>query len=535
MVTHEVRRRNHPIVFNHDHLDATQSRVLTSNPSKPDQAPAQLSRTQAKLQMIFQSSRRFLFAIIVFILVAVCASAAAAQTVDFTDGESDPVKLFERAQNAHAKGDLERALALYEEAIKLRPEFPEAEYQRGVALLGLKRPAEAEIALRRAIELRKDWSLPYSSLGNLLSRSEKDKGAEPLLRRALQLGAKDFTTLDSLSAVRWRAGDKPEALAFAQRATEDEGAPASAWTWRGIVERANRNTTAAAASLEHALQMEPKNVAALRERAEVRVEVAEYDRAIEDLKAALVIVPGDKEISLRLASVYELAGNKNEAQHIYEAFPPALDPRLAQMPGVLNVKGTAEDIAAANDDDPKVAQPALEKLITANPKNAGLFARLGEVTRRTDPQKSAESYRRANEIDPRNPKYATGYAAALVQARRFAEAIKILRQVVASAPNEYAAHANLALALYELKDFPNALPEYEWLAAARPKGPATYFFIATAHDNLGEYEQALAAYEKFMSLADPTVNKLELEKVNLRLPRLRDQIKRGQGVKKKKG
>ena len=482
--------------------------------------------------MIFQSSRRFPFAIIVFILVAVCASAAAAQTVDFTDGESDPVKLFERAQNAHAKGDLERALALYEEAIKLRPEFPEAEYQRGVALLGLKRPAEAEIALRRAIELRKDWSLPYSSLGNLLSRSEKDKEAEPLLRRALQLGAKDFTTLDSLSAVRWRAGDKPEALAFAQRATEDEGTPASAWTWRGSVERASGNTTAAAASLEHALQMEPQNVAALRERAEVRVEVAEYDRAIEDLRAALVIIPGNKETSLRLASVYELAGNKNEAQHIYEAFPPALDPRSDQMPGV---KGTAEDVVAANDDDPKVAQPALEKLIAANPKNAGLFARLGEVTRRTDPQKSAESYRRANEIDPRNPKYPTGYAAALVQARRFAEAVKILRQVIASAPNEYAAHANLALALYELKDFPKALPEYEWLAAARPEGAATYFFIATAHDNLGEYQQALEAYEKFMSLADPTGNKLEIEKVNLRLPRLRDQIKRGQGVKKKKG
>src|SRR5712692_7840522 len=178
--------------------------------------------------MIFQSSRSFLLAIVVFILVAVCASAAAAQTVDFTDGESDPVTLFERAQNAHAKGDLSRALALYEEAIKLRPEFPEAEYQRGVALVGLKRPGEAEIAFRRAINLRKDWSLPYSALGTLLSRAEKNKEAEPALRRAMQLGATDFTTLDSLSAVRLRAGDKQEALVLAQRAIEDENAPASA-------------------------------------------------------------------------------------------------------------------------------------------------------------------------------------------------------------------------------------------------------------------------------------------------------------------
>ena len=484
--------------------------------------------------MIFQSSRRFLFAIIVFALVAVSAATAAAQTVDFTDGESDPVKLFERAQNAHVKGDLQRALALYEEAIKLRPEFPEAEYQRGVALIALKRPAEAETAFRRATELRKDWALPYSSLGNLLSRSERDKEAESLLRRALQLGAKDFTTLDSLSTVRWRAGDKPEALALAQRATEDEGAPPSAWVWRGIVERANGKTKAAAASLDQALQMEPKNVAALRERAEGRVAAAEYDQAIDDLKAALVIVPGEREISLRLAGIYELAGKKDEAQRIYEALGQASDPAIPQLPGVLNVRGSAEDIAAANADDPKLAQPALERLIATNPKNAGLFARLGEVTRRLDPRKSAESFRRANEIDPHNPRYATGYAAALVQARRFGEAVTILRQVIARAPNEYPAHANLALALFELKDFPRALPEYEWLAVARPEIAATYFFIAIAHDNLEEYPQALGAYEKFMSLADPGINKLEIEKVNLRLPKLRDQISRGQGVKKKK-
>ena len=85
-----------------------------------------------------------------------------------------------------------------------------------------------------------------------------------------------------------------------------------------------------------------------------------------------------------------------------------------------------------------------------------------------------------------------------------------------------------------MKRFAEALPEYEWLAASRPENAATYFFMATAHDNLGQYEQALDAYQKFLSRADPTNNKLDIEKVNLRLPRLRDQISRGQGVKRRK-
>jgi len=541
MLTQALGARNHHIAINRTRFGRN-AKTRANIETQQTRASAGSNRfgTQAKLQMLFPpSSRRLLFAIIAFILVSVCASAASAQTIDVTDGETDPIKLFERGQNAHAKGDLSRALALYEEAIKLRPEFPEAEYQRGVALVALKRPNEAEIAFRRAIELRKNWSPPYSALGSLLSRSEKDKEAESLLRRALQLGATDFTTLDSLSTVRWRAGDKLEALSFAQRATEDEGAPASAWTWRGIVERGSGDIAAALASLEHALKIEPNYIEALRERAEVRIERADYEQAIADLKTALSIKPRDREISLRLAKVYQLTNRPDEMRRVYESigyevYGPGVSP-TPQANGVVSVIGTPEDIAAANENDPKVAQPALERLIAANPTNAALFDRLGEVTRRSDPQKSAESYRRANEIDPKNPKYAIGYAAALVQARHFAEAEPILRRVIAGAPNEYSAHSNLALALFESKRFAEALPELEWQAGARPEIAATYFFIAIAHDNLQEYQQALAAYEKFLSLADPTNSKLEIEKVNLRLPKLRDQIKRGQGVKKKKG
>jgi tetratricopeptide (TPR) repeat protein len=469
------------------------------------------------------------------LLVVLCFQIVPAQTDDPIDGEADPVKLFERGQNAHAKGDIARALALYEGALKLRPEFPEAEYQRGVALVALDRSAEAEKAFTRAVDLRKDWGLPFSALGNLLARASRDKEAEPVLRRAMQLGARDAITLGSLSAVRARAGDKNEALTLAQAATEDSNASASTWAWRGAMERASGKKEAALVSLGQSLQIDPNYLDALKERAELYLGGGDYPAAIKDLQAALSIKAGDKELSLRLAHAFELMNKPEEAQRIYESIGEARS--AAQTPsenvGAINVIGAPEDIAAANSDDPKIAQPALDRLIRANPKRAKLFARLGEVTRRADPEKSAEAYRRANEIDPVNPKYATGYAAALVQLRRFAQAEVVLRRVIAAAPGEYTAHANLALALYELKRYAEALPEYEWLARSRPEIAATYFFMATAHDNLGEYKPALELYEKFLSLADPTNNKLDIERVNLRLPRLRDQISRGQGAKRK--
>ena len=82
-----------------------------------------------------------------------------------------------------------------------------------------------------------------------------------------------------------------------------------------------------------------------------------------------------------------------------------------------------------------------------------LLGRLGASYRTDDPARSLEYYRQAAEIQPEAAEYALGYAAALVQARRFPEAAAILRQVVSADPDNYVAHANLATALYESKRY----------------------------------------------------------------------------------
>src|SRR2546423_13377540 len=79
-------------------------------------------------------------ALVLALMCVCCATAALAQS---SDEDADPVSLFERGQDAHARGDFERAAELYAEAIKLRPDFPEAEYQRAAALISLGRTDDA--------------------------------------------------------------------------------------------------------------------------------------------------------------------------------------------------------------------------------------------------------------------------------------------------------------------------------------------------------------------------------------------------------
>lgn len=474
---------------------------------------------------------KFLLTASCILLLALGTSApVSAQTEEaFGDDATDPVRLFERGQAAHARGDLERALGFYEQALKVRPEFPEAQFQRGTALAALKRFDEAETALRAAIALKKNWSLPYSALGALQLRRNRDKEAEQSFRQALTIDKQDGLALRMLADIRLRAGDAKEALDLATRATAIPEAPASAWLALALAQKANGDKTAAKTTLNRVIDEEPTNIAALLERADLLTDEKQFDAALADLTTAAKAEPEDKAIASRLADTYQKAGKPEQALAVAKAAGLEV-PKPANPDGVI---GTPEEIEAANSTDPAVSRKALETLLANNPRNAMLLARLGASYRTDSPARSLEYYRQAAEIKPDSAEYALGYAAALVQARRFADAATILRQVVRIDPQNYAAHANLATALYESKRYAEAVPEYEWILAAKPEIVVAHYFIATAHDYLGEYPQALASYEKFLAVADASTNQLEIDKVKLRLPSLRRQIQLGEGAKKK--
>ena len=467
----------------------------------------------------------------ILLLALSSAAPVRAQTEDaFGDDATDPVRLFERGQSAHAHGDFEKALGFYEQALKVRPEFPEAQFQRGNALVSLNRLDEAEAAFRAAISLKKTWSLPYSTLGALLLRRKRDAEAEQLFRQALTIDAQDGLALRMLADVRLRANDAKEALEFAKRATAIPEAPASSWIVLALAQKASGDNTSAEATLDRVLTDEPQNVAALIERADILAAAKRFETALVDLRAAAKVKPNDKAIASRLADVLQKTGKPEEAAAVAKAAGLEVQQQATNNDGVA---GTPEEIEAANSNDPLVARKALEKLLEKNPRNAMLLSRLGASYRTDSPARSLEYYRQAAGIKPDSPEYVLGYASALVQARRFADAVALLRQVVRADSQNYAAHANLATALYELKRYGEALPEYEWIVSAKPDIVVAHYFIATAHDYLGEYPEALASYEKFLAVADAKTNQLEIDKVKLRLPSLRRQIQLGEGAKKK--
>ena len=470
----------------------------------------------------FRSNKEVIYAL-GLLAILLCFQSAFAQS----DDETDPVKLFEKGQDAHAKNDLKRAIELYDAAIKLNPEFPEAEFQRAMALLGVNRVKDAIEGFNRAVTLRPEWPKAYSTFGSQLSQTaDDDPEAERILRKAIELDKQDVIAMTRLAVLRERHRDRTEALRVIRAASSLPAATYQTWWQRAYMEHDAGELQSAVSSITRAMELEPNAPVLGISRARFFLEMKDLSRALADLDS-LKLSSGTKVgLVAEAAQLYARAGKPNEGVRLLDG----LSDNDRKLPEVLALRAEMSGETESTIEE----RGALEDLLSRNPQDAALLARLGNAYRRVDPVKSQAYYALALQYDPKNTKYATGYAAALIQARKFAEAEPILKRVIALTPDDYTAHANLALALYEMKRFAEALPEYEWIAAAKPEIAATYFFIAIAHDNLGEYKQALDAYEKFLSHADPANNKLEIEKVNLRLPVLRSQIQRGQGVKAKR-
>lgn len=459
---------------------------------------------------MFQSSqqRRFLSAFFVCLLAVLSVAAQ--------DGESpEYAELFNKGQDAHEKGDLQTAIKFYDEALKILPEFPEAEYQRAAALLSLNKLDEAEKGFRRAVELREDWTLPMATLGSLLIRKNNFAEAEKFLNRAVELDEMNSPAYVALAELRLKTKASEtvlkDLLTKLQNLTMKAKPTASVWAARGAIERALGDKNASRTSVSRALSIEPANTFALSEQIEISLAENDFTRALSDAQTLFKTSPYSISAKLYLARAQAESGNASEALKILDTLDAATNPEVAVLKDAISASGTSD-------------VPTLEKQLEKDTKNAAVLGRLCNLTRVSNPQKSLEYCRRASEAEPNNINHAVGYGAALVQAKEYETAANLLRKILEISPDNYTARANFAAALFQLKRFNEAKFEYRRLTEKKPDLAVAYYFLAISHDSLGEYMDAMANYQQFLKLADAKQNQLEIEKVNLRMPVLQKLI-----------
>ena len=148
------------------------------------------------------------------------------------------------------------AAAAFSVCIALRPDFPPAHLNRGLARLRQKQNAEAEADLTRALELRPGWTIAILNRGIAREGSKQFQAAEKDYTAAVADSAAPTRTYLLRSRVRNQLGDKAGAAADRQEGLTREPQDPISWLARGAG-RIRTNPAAALADFEAAIAADP--------------------------------------------------------------------------------------------------------------------------------------------------------------------------------------------------------------------------------------------------------------------------------------
>ena len=485
--------------------------------------------------------------IVSIIYICLISTLVCQATVVAQNRPGDPAtrvaELFDGGQNAHERGDLAKAVTLYGEALAIDGLFWQAEYQRALAWRSLRKMAEAGKGMTRTIELLADYAetpegkqmlqRAWQALAEIQASQQNYAGAEASYKQLLKLAVGDRLLTArgnaALADLYLETGKPDESLRSIVAAIESGDERPRSLAIRGMILCQIGKVEEGLKWLDDSLRLDPDEVIARRQRAEIYLQRRDLKAALDDLQVAVRKQP-DLAGRLRLAWAYAQNRQNKEALEIYQQVlrddPANNDARLAVAALTIET-GSSEDAIAQ-----------LEGLIKLEGNRADLRAQLAELLIRQQPERALEQYLLAAKLEPQRISHRVGVGATLVRLRRMAEAVGVLRTALDMKPEAdiaYYAHTNLGTALFELNDFAAAIPEFIWILEHQTdekRIPITLYFLGICYDRLGEYEEALKIYEQFLVKAT-TVNQLEIEKVQLRLPVIKKQIKDGKGKRKK--
>ena len=243
--------------------------------------------------------------------------------------------LLDQAIASHKDGRLTEAEKLYAQLLTAMSDHPTLLFNRGTVLKDMKRHQEALADFDKALALQPDFVLALNNRGTSLRELEHFDEALASFDKALALQPGDPGLLLNRSLALLGLGRFEEALASFDRVLVLAPDYAEALNNRGLALCALKRFTEALASYAAALAINPGHVMVLNNRGLALAETLRFEEELESYDAALAIEPENIEL-LNNRGLALSALNRFEAALASYLQASAINPRHA---GVLNNRG----------------------------------------------------------------------------------------------------------------------------------------------------------------------------------------------------
>ncbi len=236
-------------------------------------------------------------------------------------------KIMARAVARHRSGDLEQAVALYQEVLKKAPDFAEALNLHGVATSSLGRQSEARTSLALAVALAPGNATYQQNLGRvLLEQGDLDR-SEEALRVATYLAPRLAPAQANLGNLYKKRGKLEEAIACYDCALALAPADYKTWNNLGTAWRERKDLPRAEDALRKALAIQPDFVPALSNLGLVLAERGVTEEAVACFVRALKQDPDQADLYVNYGNILRDLGRDEEAGAAFAEVTVRIDPK----------------------------------------------------------------------------------------------------------------------------------------------------------------------------------------------------------------
>jgi lipoprotein NlpI len=253
------------------------------------------------------------------------------------------IAYYSRGLAYYDKGDDDRAIAEYNEAIRLDPKFAYAYSNRGLAYDHKGDLERASPDYNEAIRLDPKYAQAYFNRGNAYYQKGDDDRAIADYNEAIRLTPKYAYAYNNRGTAYDHKGDPDRAIADYNEAIRLDPKFAQAHSNRGLAYYQKGELDRAIANYSEAIQLDPKYAYAYNNRGSAYYHKGDDDRAIADYSEAI-----------RLDPKYALAYFNRGAANLYAGWLPkaladlgqssALNPKYAYAALWLNIVDTRSNL-----------------------------------------------------------------------------------------------------------------------------------------------------------------------------------------------
>ncbi len=214
---------------------------------------------------------------------------------DLTEVVQDAAFWFEQGYQKYMNGDFIGAIASWDRALEMKPDYHGAWYNRGNALGNLGRLEEAIASYDRALQIKPDDHYAWNSRGVTLNNLGRYEEALASSDKALEIKPDFYHAWYVRGFALNGLGRFEQAIASCDQALEMKPDYPDAWSSRGIALYNLGRFAEAIASYDRALEIKPDDHYAWHIRGVALRNLGRFEQAIASYDRALEIKPDDHE------------------------------------------------------------------------------------------------------------------------------------------------------------------------------------------------------------------------------------------------